>query len=302
MYLSTEELSLLEYVYDAVDRDLSKRVDLEGAPFNPAAIDAAWRRLQSAGLLELASGMGDFKITHYGLNFVSELRAKRRNGPARTAKLRLALIHWLYERHLDEDQPGSTEQFLSSNRSQFAGQRFSEHETAKAARYLKSAGLIEGTQVDQIDHLIRPSLTPDGVNCAESEKSVSEFLNSSTPEGGTTFNVRIDRSQNVAVGTQSDFTQNNTSGIDPAILAQLMHFATAARQGVPSYGLDEGQQVEVEQLAGELEAEATGDTPDRGRLRRLTDSLIVALAPAAGSALGGIVTSLGEQAAAAIGS
>jgi hypothetical protein len=171
----------------------------------------------------------------------------------------------------------------------------------QASQYLESVGLIQGAQVGETNHPLHLRLTPNGVDCAESEKPVSEFLNPSTPDGGTTFNVRIDGSQNVIIGTQSDFTQNNASGIDPAVLAQLTHFASAARQGIPSYGLDDAQQVEVEQIAGELEAEATGDTPARGRLRQLTDNLITALAPAAGSALGGIVTSLGQQAAAAIG-
>ncbi|MGQ4360940.1 hypothetical protein [Streptomyces sp. SAS_272] len=301
MSLSVEELALLEYVYDQAGRDISQRVDLESAPFDPDFVNIASRRLMSVGLLELASVIGDFKITHQGLSLVSKIRAKRKNGPARTADLRLSLVLWLYDQYLNGDQPESTEEFISSERSWFLGQRFSEREILQSVEYLKSAGLIKGIEVDQVYHLLRPTLTPVGVNCAESEKPVSEFLNPPASSGGTTFNVRIDGSQNVVVGTQSDFTQNNTSGIDPAVLAQLTHFATTARQGIPSYGLDETQQVEVEQIAGELEAEATGDAPDRGRLRRLTDSLIAALSPAAGSALGGIVTSLGEQAAAAIG-
>jgi hypothetical protein len=300
--LSLEELSLLEYVYDKADRDLTKPVDLELSPFEPDAAHTLRGRLMAAEFLELASIMGDVKITRFGLDFVTKLRMKRKNYPARTAALRLALVHWLYESHLTEDQPDSTSQFLNSDRSWFAGQRFSQRETSQAVKYLTKEGLIHGAGVDQADHLIHPSLTPNGVTCAESEKSVSEFLNPPSPSNGPTFNVRIDGSQNVAVGTQSNFSQSNTSGIDPAVLAQLTHFTAAVRQGIPSYGLDDSQQIEVEQLAEELETEASSDAPDRGRLRRLTDRLVTALAPAASSALGGIVTALGEQAAAAIGS
>lgn len=301
MSLSTEELALLEYVYDQVDRDLGKRVDLESAPFAPGLADASSRRLISAGLIEFASVMGDFKITHRGLSLVSDIRTKRKNSPARTADLRLSLLLWLYDRYLDGGQPSSTTEFLSSERSWFFGKRFSERELLQAVKYLKLTGLIEGLEAYQEDHLIEPALTATGVTCAESEKSVSEFLNPPAASGGTTFNVRIEGSQNVVVGTQSDFTQNTTSGIDPAVLARLTHFATAAREGLPSYGLEESRQVQVEEIAGELEAQATGDAPDRGRLRQLTDNLIAALSPAAGSALGGIVTALGKQAAAAIG-
>ncbi|MFJ2559936.1 MULTISPECIES: hypothetical protein [unclassified Streptomyces] len=112
--------------------------------------------------------------------------------------------------------------------------------------------------------------------------------------------MKIDGSQNVTVGTRSNFTRNNTSGIDPAVLAQLVHFATVARQSLPSSGLDEQQQVVAEQLSQELEEEAAGEAPDRGRLRRLGDRLTEALTPTAETALGGMVTALGQQAIAAI--
>ncbi|MGQ4419721.1 hypothetical protein ACN6LA_007279 [Streptomyces sp. SAS_269] len=298
MSIGADELSILEYIYDQSGGDLDQGVHLwphfDQRDFGPAA-----RRLQKAGLINLYSIAGDYSISHFGISQVSELRAKRRNGPARTAALRKALVLWLYDSCIGAEAPATTEEFGASDRALFFGQPFSDRETELAVSYLHSVGLIQGLQVDQSNHLLAPSLTVKGVDCAESEKPVSEFLNPPA-SSGPTFNVRVDGSQNVVVGTQSAFTQNNNSGIDPAVLAQLTHFATVARQGIPSYGLPEEQQVEVERISNELEAEASGDAPERGRLRQLSDRLMAAIAPAAGNALGGMVMALGEQAAHAI--
>ncbi|WP_208899956.1 hypothetical protein [Streptomyces incarnatus] len=299
MSIGADELSILEYIYDQSGGDLGQGVHL-WPHFDQHDFGPAVRRLHKAGLINMHSIAGDYSISHFGIRQVSELRAKRRNGPARTAALRQALVLWLYDSYTGaEAPPATTEEFGASDRSLFCGQSFSDRETELAVSYLHSVGLIQGLQVDQSSHLLAPSLTVKGVDCAESEKSVSEFLNPPA-SSGPTFNVRVDGSQNVVVGTQSDFTQNNNSGIDPAVLAQLTHFATVARQGIPSYGLPEEQQVEVERISNELEAEASGNAPERGRLRQLSDRLMAALAPAAGNALGGMVMALGEQAAHAI--
>ncbi|WP_405862845.1 hypothetical protein OG407_30500 [Streptomyces sp. NBC_01515] len=293
-----EDFAILEYVYDKAERDLDRAVDV-WSDFEPDDWGAAARRLQQSGLLEMASMAGDYKITPLGLHVVTELRAKRRNGPARMEALRLGLVQWLYDYYLEDVRPESTKDFHSSEKDQYLGFPFRGQEVLRALSYMLSNGLIQGVQVDQTDHLLQPFLTPKGLDCAESGKAVSEFLNPPS-SNGPTFNVRIDGSQNVVVGTQSDFTQNNTSGIDPEVLARVAHFANVARQGIASYGLGEDQQVEVEQIAQELEAETAADAPDRGRLGRLTDRLVAAIAPAAGSALGGMVMALGEQAAHAI--
>ncbi|MFJ4896984.1 hypothetical protein [Streptomyces sp. NPDC088727] len=298
MPLANEDIAILEYVHDTADRDLAKPVDIWSI-FARDEWGAAARRLHQAGLIEIASLADDYHITALGLSVIAEIRMKRNHGPARIAALHLALLQWLYDLYLEDAYPASTEDFRASNRSYYMGRPFGSREIRRAISHLLAVKLIQGTQDEETDRILRPSLTPRGLDCTESEKSVSEFLNP-VPDHGPTFNVRINGSQNVTVGTQSNFTQNNTSGIDPEALAQVTHFATVARQGIPTYAMDEDQQVAVEQVAQELEAEATSDAPDRGRLSRLTDRLVAAIAPAAGSALGGMVMALGEQAATAI--
>ncbi|MFD5547539.1 hypothetical protein ACFWJQ_12485 [Streptomyces goshikiensis] len=298
MSLMNGDLRILEYIYDQSGGDLDSSVDL-WVHFDQRALTPAVRRLQSAGLISLHSILGDYTVTRFGISRVSELRTQRRNMPARMAALRKSVVLWLYGKCIDDETPVSTEEFLESDGASFLEHPFSLREVEHSVTYLNSVGLIRGMRVDQSNHLFSPSLTAKGIECAESEKSVSDFLNPPA-SGGPTFNVRVDGSQNVNVGTQSDFIQNNTSGIDAAVLAQLGHFASIARQGIPSYGLEESRQVEVQQIAQELESEAGGDAPDRGRLHRLTDRLMSAIAPAAGTALGGMVTALGEQALQAI--
>ncbi|MFH9471224.1 hypothetical protein ACH4LT_28750 [Streptomyces clavifer] len=298
MALPKKDLAILEYIYDKSCGDLDQPVDV-WVHFDIDEFRPALRRLKAGGLINLHSIADDYTISHFGLGQVSELRAGRLNGPARMAMLRNSVVLWLYDCYIGDLGPVSTEEFSATDKASFLGQPYRGREVELAVEYLRSVGLIRGLQVDQSSHLFSPSLTARGIDCAESEKTVSDFLNPPAA-GGATFNVRVDGSQNVVVGTQSDFTQNNTSGIDPAVLAQLTHFASLARQGAPSYGLGEEQQVEVERIAGELEVEAGGEAPDRGRLRGLTDRLVAALAPAAGTALGGMVMSIGEQAAQAI--
>jgi hypothetical protein len=91
------------------------------------------------------------------------------------------------------------------------GQQFTANEIAQAVVYLSERALIEGTDVSETAHL-----TAKAVDCAESGKPVSEFLNPPQLSSGPTFHVRIDGSQNVAVGTQSGFTQNNAAGAPAA--------------------------------------------------------------------------------------
>jgi hypothetical protein len=299
--LTIEEIALLEFVYDQVGRDTRENVHVPpGATGSTEATLGLARRLVDAGFLRFTSLAADVNITQLGLEVVDELRSRRSDRPARAAALRLALVQWLYGHYADGTTPQITEDFLTSDRSYYAGQAFSANELTQAVVYLIERALVEGNSIDQTVHLVHPRLTAKGVDCAESGRPVSDFLNRPQISSGPTFHVKIDGSQNVTVGTQSNFTQNSTSGIDPAVLAQLTHFATVARQSLPGSGLDDQQQVVAEQLSQELEAEAIGEAPDQGRLRRLGNRLVEALAPAAGTALGGMVTALGQQAITAI--
>ncbi|MBT2676898.1 hypothetical protein J7E95_40190 [Streptomyces sp. ISL-14] len=258
------------------------------------------RALVTGGYVKRPSMGQDMNITLLGVQKVEELRAQRANLPARAQALRKALILWLYGHNMNGTHPTAGADFFQTEHSFFAGQPFSTAEIIRAISHLRQLGLVAGLQSDQSDDLGQPSLTASGIDCAESGKSVSDFVN---PEksSGPTFNVTVDGSQNVVIGTQHDFTQNNTSGIDPSILAQLVHAASTARQSLPALNLSPDDHVLVEQLSNELEMEAAGQAPEPGRLRQLVSSLGDALTSAGGSALGSLVLGAVQQAAAALG-
>ncbi|MFJ2559931.1 MULTISPECIES: hypothetical protein [unclassified Streptomyces] len=133
------------------------------------------RRLVDIGVCRLASIADDLNITQLGLDVVDDLRQQRASRPARAADLRLAMIQWLYGHYLDGSTPQVAEDFLTSDRSYFAGQPFSSTEIVQVVVYLSEKGLVEGRTIDQSVHLIQPRLTAKGVDRAESGKPVSEF-------------------------------------------------------------------------------------------------------------------------------
>ncbi|MCZ4095990.1 hypothetical protein [Streptomyces sp. H39-C1] len=299
MDLTIKDNALLEYVCDQTRDDIRGRVDLQNAPMDHEVAISSARKLIAEGLLILPSVGDDVSITPFGREFCSRMREQRNNAPARIVALRLAILHWLYDHHLHNATPHSMADFSASQHAIYAGQYFTSSDIAHVVSYLREASLIFGAQSEQESHLTNPALTARGVACSESEKSVSEFLNPPA-SSGPKFDVKIEGSQNVVVGTQSDFTQNSNPGIDPDVLVRLIHFATVAREGLPSLSLDEAQQAEVESVSRELEAAAGESEPERGRLRRLTNRLVTALEPATASALGAVVSALGQQAASSI--
>ncbi|WKD32589.1 hypothetical protein [Streptomyces xanthophaeus] len=128
---------------------------------------------------------------------------------------------------------------------------------------------------------------------------MTDFLNPQQ-SAGPTFNVKVDGSQNVVIGTQRDFSQQNSSGMDPAVLSQLLHAASLARESLPDLHLDADQEATVTSLSLDLEAEANSETPEPGRMRALLSGITDAASSAAGSALGGMVIGTLTQAAAAL--
>ncbi|MGN5633081.1 hypothetical protein [Streptomyces sp. AC154] len=119
--------------------------------------------------------------------------------------------------------------------------------------------------------------------------------------GSPTFDVRVDASHNVVIGTQSRFTQNYAPEVDSQTLTQVMEFAARSRQERHEISLTEEQQSNIEELAGEVESEVGGQRPERGRLRDLTNQLISTLTPAAGTVLGQGLITAGNEALHALG-
>ncbi|MEU9033559.1 hypothetical protein AB0D45_01385 [Streptomyces sp. NPDC048352] len=255
--------------------------------------------LVEQGLLKRSSFAGDLTITSAGIRLVDEVRQQRTDLPARAAALRRNLAQWLYGHNPADGQAAIESGFLQSAHSYYLGQPFSADEIIRALGYLRERGLIDGAFAWG-GAPIRLRLTTLGVDFVESGKSMTEFLNPQ-PSLGPTFHVSVAGSQNVAIGTHGEVTQTNTSGIDPAVLTQQVHAASLARESLPGLHLDADQAALVTRLSRELEAEASSEAPQSGRMRSVATSLIDALSSAAGTALGGMVIATLTQAAAALG-
>ncbi|MEU6656854.1 hypothetical protein ABZ904_48055 [Streptomyces sp. NPDC046900] len=302
MALRTFDLALLCWIYEQVDGQTTVIVD--AAPWcgemgqGEDVLRLALEQLEAEHCIDRDDSMAELEcsMTVTGLGTVSEVIKRRTDAAARSNFTRTALVRWLYRYYLKGHTPVTTELFCQTRLAFYAGTPLSLGEVERAARYLMDKGLI--VALDEFGPPLRnPELTSRGIDCAEKDLTVSEFLAAEDRSTGPTFHVHMTDAQGVIIGTQTGFTQNNTAGLD---VAQLTHFAGLARQSLPALALGGEAEAAAADQAEALHAEATSGAPDRGRLRRLVDSLLASLAPAAGTALGQVVLEAGHQAVAAL--
>jgi len=113
---------------------------------------------------------------------------------------------------------------------------------------------------------INPRLTADGLDCVvEHGGSVSEHLGRNDRGGDVnTFNISDNRG-NLSIGGQN-YSQTTHTGIDTT---ELLKFAGAVRQLLPTLGLNDEDAAVLDQQAEELQAAASQPEPELGTLRRL---------------------------------
>lgn len=113
-------------------------------------------------------------LTDHGRAAVEDARLRRRALVPRRDYTRTEFVLWLYNRRYVPPLPN---RFLKSTRSIYMGERLSGGEVEAAARYLIAKELVEFTDWGLgTGDLLDPGLTVRGIDCAESGKSVSEFL------------------------------------------------------------------------------------------------------------------------------
>ncbi|MFJ2777016.1 MULTISPECIES: hypothetical protein [unclassified Kitasatospora] len=321
MHPDHQRASLLAWAHTATaDRpaggfDVREWAAGHGIPEHQAAgLRAA---LTAEGLLRPVSLVADIvRFTPVGRAQAAAVLEQRDNRPRRNNAVRSDVLDWLYGQPgqgyrqsgcADADPPAG---FLDSEPA-YCGDPVTAPEVCEAIGYLAARGLAVVHQDTgpfgprARDTFLSPAdsyvvrLTARGIDCAESEKTVSEFVRQEqTAPGTTTFNTYLTDAQGTIIGSQRDFTQNNTAGFDPAA---LIHFTGLIQQSLPVLGLSPEEQAEAAEQAGALSAEAARAHPDRGLLRRTADRLVELVMPAAGTALGQLVLEAGNQAVAAIG-
>ncbi|MFF2515933.1 hypothetical protein [Streptomyces sp. NPDC058086] len=113
----------------------------------------------------------------------------------------------------------------------------------------------------------------------------------------TVYNTYLPNAQGVIVGEQQNFTQNNSTGIDPRAFIQLAGYVG---QVSGALGLDEPDRVELERVTQELHEEATSGTPQVSQLRQLAGQIKDRLLEAGATMAATVGIQMAEQAIGAL--
>ncbi|MGW0883567.1 hypothetical protein [Streptomyces sp. NPDC002671] len=107
------------------------------------------------------------------------------------------------------------------------------------------------------------------------------------------YNTYLPNAQGVIVGEQQNFTQNNTTGMDPRAFIQLAGYVGQVSSAL---GMDEPDRVELERVTQELHEEATSDAPQVSRLRQLAGQIKDRLLEAGATMAATVGIQMAEQA------
>jgi len=217
-----------------------------------------------------AAGIQTVVLNQAGVDAAEEFQALQTDPRRRTLEIRDAALHWLYDRHLVDDDSGLFADFLKSPNAHFLGEPYSEAEVNRAMQWLLDGGYIKGIKAYGTI-LARPMITTKGQRVVESGRSV----NAVEGVAGVTNNVSISGSQGVNFAwNSSDVIQSNTMTQEQVeaverILGSVRAFMIPAAIGVAEETSAEGQEV-----ADEVEAEIRSATPNSGKVKALLLKLI----------------------------
>ena len=298
-------VELLEWLYDENSSATRTHVSAADCPAewteDQQYVYQVAKHAESRGLLKGSYSLGgrvSVMITPRGISEVEKIRADRRNPAVRVPALRSLMLNWLYAQDSAGEDPQGWGEFISNPEYYLSGQPFQEREVQRQASYLYEAGFIDAQEIDQEPAgSIYPRLLQAGHDCViEFGGNVAEYKKQS--QGGTTNNVYMaDNRGNMAIGS-SDFVQAVKSGVDTT---ELLKFAGAVRQILPTLDLPEEQSEQLGQYAEELHEEASREDPDIGLLKRLWQAVMEGLAGASQTVTGDLVNQLGQEAIKAIG-
>ncbi|MER7760166.1 hypothetical protein [Streptomyces sp. NPDC097619] len=250
--------------------------------------------LDQEGLARIVRSLGsttEVRLTDSGRVAARRLKDLRKDRAARLRHTADALIRWLYD--FDGDRtPIDPTRFLTT-----AGHSFAGTDTTRADLHEALAHLAEHRLLDRLPTeppTVR--LTPQGARCALAGGNVQEHLD--RPRPGTTYNTFMPNAKGVVIGEQHHFTQHNTEGVDPTLFARLAGYVG---QVSGTLDLPDTDRADLERVARDLQEEAASETPDPGRLRRLTARMKEMLVQAGTTAAATVGVQMAEQALSALG-
>lgn len=244
------------------------------------------------------AGRPAVNLTPKGLELVAQRRkclapSVERSKAARRAVLRQIWLDGEAGRHWS-----STKALVGMTEATYAGYALSANELNRAAAYLKSKGLIDG-YTGSFGVLEGPEMariTLEGQDRMESYNGDPDLYDT-RGHSGATYNTYLPNAQGVIVGEQQNFTQNNTTGVDPSVFVQLAGYVG---QISTTLGMTETDRVELEHVAQELHNEATSTAPQPGRLRQVAGQIKDRLLEAGATMAATVGVQMAEQALATL--
>jgi hypothetical protein len=226
------------------------------------------RQWASEGLIRDGSGLAGVSaaLTHRGIEHVSALRQMRADPAQRRAAAVNGLLRWLYE--VDPDGEGWTDvdDFLSSPRSWFAGVQLTRAQVDRAAEYLKSVGLIDGSVVDQYRGPVNAQITAAGQECVEQGGDVADFLRRErgvTPSITTNIGT-LHSTGALAVGS-TNVTQHVAANMD---LTAMAGFVQMMLRELSTLQMGADREAQAREALAEVQRQVEQPNPDRGRVAR----------------------------------
>jgi hypothetical protein len=242
-----------------------------GEGLDPGFVEDLVTVLEQQGYVQISRGLDDEPdslITRPGRAQAQALREQRADPAARLRYAHNAVIKWMFVHH--QGSLANLADFMNATESYFLGDHLIDTELVAAVRYLADRRLVAAAGGQ--DEL---RLTADGMDCAISGETVSDYL-ASRSAGSHTYNVQ--NSQGSIIGGQHQTVQQtNSFGFNPTEVSQLVHFASLVRQISPTLDLPEAEHAELVDGAQALELEAAAPTSEQGRLRQAADRVVNAL-------------------------
>lgn len=189
-----------------------------------------------------------------------------------------AFMNWLAEYEAQQPNP---EQILTLGTVEPGGVALTMDEVERCARYLAAVGLIRGAGAMGRKMPFRAWLTDDGLRCVSEFGGDVAAWNRSRQPSYTDQSVNVQAGRDAQVAAHSSYV-NQAQGESSVNVEKLVEATQGVREILPALAGVEGvDAVEVEGVVAEIEAEASVDKPDHGKLRRLGTRLKDLLGPAA---------------------
>lgn len=228
------------------------------------------RSLVALGLInDEFSSAHEWETTGLGRRVAERLEGARTTGPIRRATVQKELMRWIYD-----DQPISTADFVGRT---VDGIEVDERRTDEAIRFLRESGLLAGTPANQSAVVLRPRLTPLGIEAMDDPRPPIDFIRN----GGTTI---YDQSNNLHinggnVGAAMAGNDGNQTGnlVTVGAASEIVGLISELREELGAID-DPALPAAVLTVLDEMESEATAVAPDASKFNSFYGSFMAALA------------------------